>query len=558
MISTIRKALGWRLLISLAGASAGLAAAADWATRNDWPHYGGTQGAWRYSALDQVNRKNVKRLKLAWAFQTGDVEGGLQSTPIVVNGVMYVSTSWNDVFAIDAASGREIWHYAYSRPASLSIIYGPWNRGVAVSDDLVFIGTLDNYVVGIDRKTGREMWKTNVEDTAQCGCNITGAPLLVKGKVVVGVTGGDSAHRGYITAFDQKTGREAWRFWTIPAKGEPGNESWAGDTWKFGGGSSWMTGSYDAELNLIYWGVGNPAADFYGGDRTGTNLYTDSVVALDADTGKLKWYYQEVPHDVWDFDAAYENLLVDLPVKRQPRKLLINVNKGGYTFVIDRETGKFVSGWPVVKNLNWIHGTDEQGNLVGRNEPVPGKASLICPSIGGGRQWNQSAFSPRTGLFYTTGIEWCEEVVAGAEQPKEGQSYFGGNFTLKKPPEGDPYGHLGAYDPVSGKQAWQYKSKYPLLASVLATAGDLIFCGDPEGYFFALDAHTGEKLWSVETGSGHRGSAVTYAVNGRQFVATPSGWGSAVGGLLQQLWPEAEHFRRGSAIFAFTLDEGAK
>ena len=311
------------------------------ATRENWPQYGGGREAWRYSALNQVNRSNVKKLAAAWVFQTGMPDGGLQSTPLVVDGVMYLSTSWNRVFAIDAATGKELWHYFYQNPREIGVIYSPWNRGVALGSGRVFMGTLDNNVVALDQKTGREMWKVNVEPLQKCGCNITGAPLIAGNKVVVGVTGGDSAHRGYITAFDMKTGRQAWRFWTIPGPGEPGHETWNGDSWKFGGGSTWMTGSFDPEQNLVIWGVGNPAADFYGGARSGTNLYTDSIVALDANTGKLKWHYQEVPHDVWDWDAAYECVLLDLPVKGVTRKLVLNVNKGGYAFVIDRVTGDF-------------------------------------------------------------------------------------------------------------------------------------------------------------------------------------------------------------------------
>ena len=228
----------------------------------------------------------------------------MQSTPIVVDGVMYLSTSRNHIFAIDAASGKELWKYTYLLPKGFTIFYGPWNRGVAVGGGKVFIGTLDNNVVAVDQKTGRESWRVNVEDANQCGCNITAAPLLVKGKVLVGVTGGDSAHRGYISAFDAATGRMVWRFYTIPAPGEKGSETWFGESWKYGGGSAWMTPSYDAELNLTYWSVGNPAADFYGDSRKGTNLYTDSTVAIDPDTGALKWYFQQLPHDVWDFDTA--------------------------------------------------------------------------------------------------------------------------------------------------------------------------------------------------------------------------------------------------------------
>ncbi len=534
------------------------ALAQDGGTRENWPHYGGRESAWRYSELSQINATNIKRLVPVWTFQTGDYMGGLQSTPLVIDGVMYVSTSRNRVFALDAASGKEQWQYVYTPQDSAGLIYGPWNRGVAVAGGLVYMGTIDNHVVALDQKTGRETWKVNVEDMKQCGCNITAAPLVVKDKVIVGVTGGDSAHRGYVTAYHAATGRLAWRFWTIPGPGEPGHETWEGDSWKHGGGSSWMTGSYDAALNLVYWSIGNPAADFWGGNRKGRNLYTDSVVALDADTGKLKWYHQQIPHDVWDFDTAYENVLVDLPVKGAMRKLLINVNKSGVTFVVDRTNGQVVNAFNLVKHFNWIKGVTETGELVGRNEPIVGQTMLICPAIGGGRSWNHAAFSPKSKLFYTTALEWCQNVTAQTEQAREGETYFGGAFVMKDPPGEKSYSHLDAIDPVTGKAAWTYRSKYPLLASVLATAGDLVFTGDPEGYFFALDARTGRKLWSHQTGSGNRGSSISYAVNGRQFIATPSGWGSAVAGLMAQLWPEAEHFRTGSSVVAYALAEESR
>ncbi len=520
---------------------------------HNWLQYFRTYNAWRYSPLDQVNRSNVRHLVPVWSFQTGDIQGGLQVTPLVADGVMYLSTSWNRVYALDAATGRKIWHYIYEKPKQIASAYSPWNRGVALGHGLVFMGTLDNHLLALDAKTGREVWNVNVEDVGQCGCNITGAPLVVKDKVLAGVTGGDSAHRGYVNAFDAKTGKQLWRFWTIPGPGEPGHDTWKGDSWKYGGGSSWMTGSYDPETNLVYWGIGNPAADFYGEPRRGANLYTDSTVALDPDTGKLKWYFQQVPYDVWDWDSAYENMLLDLEHKGRPRKLLLNVNKGGYVFVVDRTDGKFVSAWPLVENLNWIKGVDEEGKLVGRHEPVVGQPNFICPSIGGGRSWNHGAFFPKTGWFYTTGIEWCQIVTPQVQKPEEGKVFMAGQFEMKAPPKGEAGGHLGAYNPLTGKRQWIYRSKYPLLASVLATGGSLIFSGDAEGEFFALDANSGKKLWSFPTGSGNRGSAITYAVNGRQFIATPSGFGSAVAGLMPQLWPETEFFPGGSTIFAFAL-----
>jgi PQQ-dependent dehydrogenase (methanol/ethanol family) len=558
MAFCVRPGRAWLLASGLAAAGLCLAASAvEGVTAEDWPSYGGGLSAWRYSGLSQIDRDNVRRMVPVWSFQTGVTDGGFQATPIVVDGVMYVSTSWNRVYAIDGATGRELWHYLYKNPQQIGITYSPWNRGVAVGDGRVYMGTLDNHVVALDRKTGRELWNVAVEDLRQCGCNITGAPLLVKNKVVVGVTGGDSAHRGYLTAFDAATGHLAWRFRTIPGPGEPGHETWKGDSWRFGGGATWMTGSYDPQLNLVYWGVGNPAADFYGADRSGDNLYTDCVIALDADSGKLRWFYQEVPHDVWDFDAAYECVLLDLPVRGTMRKLLLNVNKSGYAFLLDRVTGEFVSAWPIVRNSNWIQGIDQHGRLLGRNEPEPDKPKMLCPSVGGGRSWNQGAYSPGTGWFYTAGIEWCQMTTAHREVASEGSAFFGGTFQLLPPPDGPARGHLDAFDPIDGKRFWSYESKYPLLASVLATAGDLVFTGDPTGEFFALDARTGRKLWSYQTGSGHRGSSIAYSVHGRQFVATPSGWGSAVAGVMAQLWPEAEGFRGGCTLFAFALPEEA-
>ena len=522
---------------------------------HNWLTYAGAYSAWRYSALDQINRGNIGKLVPVWAFETGVVDGGLQCTPIVVDGVMYITSAWNRVFAINAATGEEIWHYFHPKPESFPATYGTWNRGVAVGHGLVFMGTIDNYLVALDSKTGREVWKVEIEDAGQCGCDITGAPLVVKDKVIVGVTGGDSAHRGYLNAFDAKTGRHAWRFWTIPGPGEPGHETWKGDSWKYGGGSTWMTGSYDPELNLLYWGVGNPAADFYGDSRRGDNLYTESTIALDPDTGEIKWHYQQVPYDVWDFDSAYELTLLDLEYQGRKRKLLVTPHKSGYTWVLDRTNGDFINAWPLVESSNWIKGIDKKGNLMGRNEPEVDKTKLLCPSIGGGRSWNHGAYSPKTGWFYSTGIEWCQEVTAYHEAPRQGMAFFGGSFKLAQPLQGKAHGHLGAYDPITGKRHWLYKSKYPLLASQLATAGDLLFTGDATGKFFALDTANGKELWSFRTGSGHRGSPISYAVNSRQYIATPSGWGSALAGLLPQLWPETEDFPSGSTLFVFALPE---
>lgn len=533
----------------------------------DWPHYGGSQSAWRYSALDQVNTGNVKNLTPVWIFQTGDYAENLQSTPIVVDGVMYIITPRAQVFALDAAAGRVLWQYKYptprpGRPGGMTFMQ---NRGVAVADGKVFFGTMDNTLVALDQKTGRETWKVNVDDPKQCGCDITAAPLVVKDKVVVGGTGGDAAHRGYLTAFYIQTGRLAWRWYAIPAPGEKGHETWKGDSWKLGGGALWMTGSFDPGQNLIYWGTGNAAGDFNDDDRLvpdgkgkEANLYTATVVALDADTGKLRWYHQEVPDDVWDFDSAYECILLDREVKGQMRKLLVHMNKSGLTFVLDRTNGEFVRAFAVPEVQTWISGITEDGKLVGRKEPEAGKVVSVCPSLTGAKSWNQMAYSPRTGFIYAPLNEVCNDITATPTEPQEGRFHANGSIILKLPPNRTTYSHVDAWDPITGKRMWSYPYKYILLASVLATGGDLVFTGDPEGNFFALDARTGAKLWSYPTGAGHRGSAISYSVNGRQYVATPTGWQQSItGSQLAPLFPD-QAWRGGSALVVFALPEGSK
>ena len=546
----------YKLSWLLAALALPLCAQTSGAAGDDWSTNGGTYGAWRYSALTQVNRANVQKLAPAWVFQTGDYENGLQATPIVVDGVLYLSTSNSWVFALDGATGRMLWEYRF--PLSKSVpLYGKQNRGVAVGRGRVFLGTADNHLVALDQATGQEVWRVNVEDSRQCGCNITGAPLVVKDMVITGVTGGDSAHRGYLTAFDAASGRMRWRFHTIPGPGEKGHETWPGESWKYGGAATWMTGSFDPELNLLYWGVGNAAADLNAALRRGDNLYTDSVIALDPDTGKLQWHYQEIPQDVWDYDAAYEIQLVDLTIGGRLRKALVHVTKSGFTWVLDRKSGAFLTAWPFVKNYNWITAISPEGKLVGRNEPEPGKTKLLCPGTIGGKSWNQSAYSPRTGWVYIPVLEICSDLIVRDEVPQEGRGFTGGNWIMKPPPAGKPESYLAAFDPVSGKQQWSVPATTWLLASVLATAGDLVFTGDPEGNFFALDARTGKRLWSFQTGAGNRGSAVTYSIGGRQYIATPTGWGSLIGQAHAALWPGAAP-RNGSALFVFALPEGAR
>lgn len=522
----------------------------------NWLTYGGNYAAWRYSALSQITRENVKSLTPVWAFSTGELRGGLNATPMVMDGVMYLVGPMNRVFALNAVTGEKLWQYIYKLPDK-PIPYTTGTRGIALGYGMVYLGTLDNHLVAIDAKTGREIWDVEVEDLRQCGCNITSAPLVVKDKVIVGVTGGEHAHRGYLTAFEAKTGKFAWRFYTIPGPGEPGFETWEGDSWKWGGAPTWLTGSYDPELNLIYWGVGNPSSDFYGEEREGDNLYSDCIIALDADTGKLKWYFQEVPHDMYDFDSSYECVLVDVERNGRKQKLLLHANKGGYSWILDRTNGKFIAAYPHVDLITWMKGVDANGRPVGLQPVPPDRETFVCPGAIGGRNWNHSTFSPRTGWWYNSAWEICNIIRPEKLTPREGQPLFAGAIDIKPPKDVKPYAHIDAVDPLTGARKWRYTPKYMVVASLLSTASDLLFSGDLEGYAFALDAKTGEKLWSFNTGGGISGSAITYAVNGRQYVAVPSGMGSLVGGVAPAIWPElAPKWPEGaSTLFVFALPE---
>ncbi len=534
--------LGWERLIN-----------SDREPQN-WLSYGGNYSAHRYSSLDQINRGNVGQLAPAWMFPTGELRGGLNATPLVADGVMYLMGPMNRVFALDAVKGTILWRYHYKLP-EISIPYQPGSRGLAIGHGRVYFGTVDNHVVALDAKTGREIWEVEVEDVRQCGCNITSAPLIIRDKMIVGGTGGEHAHRGYINAFDAKTGRHLWRFYTIPAPGEPGAETWDPRMLKYGGAPAWLVGSYDPELNLLYWGIGNPSSDFYDALRPGDNLYSNSIIALDPDTGRLKWHYQEVPHDMYDFDSAYECVLIDYEKGGRKQKLLVHANKGGYTWVLDRATGKYVNAYPHVDELTWLKGVDGNGRPVGMQPVPPDKETFVCPSAAGGRNWDHSSYSPRTRLWYNIGWEICNIIRPEKMEPKEGQPLFGGSMTFVAPRGKPAYGHINGFDPLTGERKWRYQTRYMNVASLLSTGGDLIFTGDVMGEVFALDATNGKKLWGFNTGASVTGSPITYSVNGRQYVAVPTGMGSLVGGLTPLIWPESggSFPERASTLVVFAL-----
>ena len=502
----------------------------------NWLTYSGGYFSQRHTPLRQVDLTNVKNLEMKWVLQN-QVFGAWQSTPLVVDGVMYVTQRPNDVLAVDAQTGRAFWQYRYTVSPEARVCCGSNNRGVAILGDMLYMGTLDAHLVAIDAKNGRPLWNVAVGDP-KLGYSITMAPLVVKDKVLVGVGGGEYGIRGFIAAFDAKTGREAWRFYTIPGPGEPGHETWKGDAWKTGGGSIWVTPSYDPALNLTYWGVGNPGPDWNSDQRPGDNLYTDSVVALDADTGALKWHFQFTPNDTYDYDSVQVAVLADITWLGKPLRALLWANRNGFFYVLDRATGRFLSGVPFVK-VNWASHLDERGRPVQTPQP-PGEPTW--PGNQGGTNWYSPSFSPRTGLFYVSAWEGYASIYR-KEQAEyvPGRNFSGGGFRVLTPVPGAPavrigrttpinnwtdavgHGAVMAIDPATGQTKWKFDQFDVTDSGILTTATDVLFTGGREGYFYALDARNGTELWSASLGGQIVNGPISYTVNGKQYVAVISG-----------------------------------
>jgi alcohol dehydrogenase (cytochrome c) len=499
----------------------------------NWLTHSGNLRSQRYSLLTQITPENVKNLEPQWVFQSRSLEK-FEVTALVLDGIMYIVQPPNDLMALDAATGRTFWMYSYRNSADARPCCGRVNRGVAILGDTLFMGTIDGHLVAVDAKSGRPIWDVKLE-RPEAGYALTVAPLVVKDKVIVGTAGGEYGIRGFLAAYDAKTGKEAWRFYTIAGPGEPGRESWGGDSWKTGGGSIWVTGSYDPDSNLTYWGVGNAGPDWNGDSRPGDNLYTSSVVALDADTGKLKWHYQFSPHDEFDYDATQVPVLADIRWQGAPRKVMMWANRNGFFYVLDRTTGQFLSGKPFVR-VNWAEGFDKNG----RPNRVPGmvpttEGTLIYPGNQGGTNWYNPSFSPRTGLFYIPSwVNYSSLYVKRPQDFVEGRSFGAGGArstvpqglrtatsNLRKEEEG--YGAIRAIDPLTGDRKWEYKMVDFTDAGILTTASDLLFSGGREGYFYALDARTGTLLWKFTVGGQVQSGPMTYSVGGRQFVAVAAG-----------------------------------
>lgn len=515
-----------------------------------WLMYGGNYQSWRFSPLKDINRQNVKKLQAAWIFQTG-IPGQLEASPIVADGILYLTTAYNHLFALDAATGEPLWKYDHPLPDDLRICCGPANRGVAIADDKVFMATLDARLVALDRKTGTVVWNVKMDEYAN-GSSATGAPLVVKDKVITGIAGGEYGIRGYIDAYDVTTGERKWRRSSVPATGEKGVETWAGDSWKNGGGPAWSTGSYDPEQNVLFWATGNPSPDWNGDVRAGDNLYTDSVLALDPETGEMKWHFQFTPHDIWDYDGNTDLLLINVQRSGQAMKALVQPNRNGYLYALDRATGKYLHGTQYVDKLNWSKGLDENGRPIVDPQFVPtaeGK-EYICPgSVGGKNGSYTAAYSPVSKLLYVPVIESCWQMKKSAATFIQGIPFWAGGPGATQADDHSSYGHLSAIDPTTGAIKWRYVDDYPLVGGTLVTGGGLVFTGNQHGYALAFDDTTGEVLWKFQTGSTVRGQPVTYKIGSRQYVAVPSGGG----GLAVTLAGENPLSSKGSALVVFAL-----
>jgi len=482
----------------------------------NWLTYSGRYSGWRYSILNQVNTDNAARLGMRWAFQVADL-GQFETTPIVVDGVLYGTGQNGRAFALDARTGRAIWRYQRNLPAKLQPCCGMVNRGFAILGDRLFMATLDAHVIALDAKTGNLLWDVTSADYHKA-YTFTVAPLAVKNEVIVGISGGEYGIRGFIDAYDAATGRRLWRFETVPGPGQPGHETWAGESWRTGGVPAWITGSYDPELNLVYWPTGNPSPSNYGGERGGDNLYSNSMLALDADTGKLKWYFQFTPHDLYDYDATQIPILVDADWEGHPRKLLIQANRNGFFYVLDRTDGKFLFA-KAFGTVTWAKGIDPDGKPI-VNRPNPA-GTRVCPGAPGLTNWFAPSYDPQTKLLYVATSTECD-VFTSSPQPYRAGHDFLGSVYVPDPVE-RPTGALEAFDVLTGTEKWSFPYFSSPNGGALSTSGGVVFAGDSDGNFIVLDAKTGRDIWHVQLGAAIYSTAITFELDGMQYVVIPAG-----------------------------------
>ena len=486
----------------------------------NWLMYSGQYNSQRYSRLTAIDKSNVNQLEVKWVKQL-ETLADVETTPLVVDGVMYLTQSPSNVFALDASTGSQFWTYEHTLPEKLSLCCGRQNRGVAILGETLFLGTLDAKLIALDAKTGAIQWETQSADAAT-GYSKTAAPLVIGDKVISGIAGGEYGIRGFLDAYDAKTGELAWRFYTIPGEGEPYNDTWEDDSWKTGGAPTWITGAYDPDLNLVYWGTGNPGPDWNGEAREGDNLYSDSVVALDADTGELKWHFQFTPHDVHDWDATQIPILIDIEFDGRPRKLLLFPNRNGFFYVLDRVTGEFLRGTAFAKQT-WAERIDENGRPIRIPGMLPNEEGvLVYPSVNGAANWWSNTYSPRTELLYVVTYDGADTFYIGEDEYVPGEMFVGGAPERYVPQE--TYASMiRALEPRTGDTRWEFPLQPKTQSGLLSTASDLVFGGSVDGYFYALDAVNGTELWRINVGGNVKAAPISYMVGTVQYVTIAAG-----------------------------------
>ena len=486
----------------------------------DWPTYNGDPGGNRYTALTQINKQNITRLAPRWMF-TFPNTGRLEVTPVVVEGILYVSAP-NECYALDAGTGRRLWHY--QRPRTKGVVDANVNRGVGVAGDRVFLETDNAHIIALNRFDGELLWETEIADWRQ-NYFATSAPLPAGDLVITGVGGGEHGANGFVAAYEQTTGKEAWRFWSVPKEGQPGSETWKGRDFPHGGAPTWFTGSYDPQLDIVYWPTGNPAEEYNGEQRAGDNLYSDCILALDRKTGKLKWHYQFTPHDLWDWDSTETSVLVDADWQGAPRKLMLHADRNGFYYVFDRTDGKLLLAKQFLKNVTWASGIGPDGRPVKLPNQEPTKAGAkVCPSQDGATNWFSPSFNPATGLYYFQTFEKCSiYTVTDAGEWAPGKTYLGGSQHTSADPK--PVRILRAIDYRTGASVWELPQPGPAISwgGTLATASGLVIFGEEGGALMAADAVTGKPLWSFQTNQTWKASPMTYSFDGKQFVAVAAG-----------------------------------
>ena len=546
----------------------------DAKTTGDVLSYGMGPRGQRFSPLDTLNTKNVKKMHPVWAFSLGgEKQRGQESQPLVHDGVMFVTGSYSRIYAIDVKTGDELWQYEARLPDGIMPCCDVINRGAALYDDLVIFGTLDAILVALDQKTGKVVWRKKMGDY-KAGYSFTAAPMIVKGKVITGISGGEFGIVGKVEARDAKTGELVWTRPTVEGHmgylngkengitGGEANKTWTGDLWKTGGAATWLGGTYDPDQDLIFMGTGNPAP-WNSHLRPGDNLYSSSRLAIDPDTGEIKWHFQTTPHDGWDFDGVNELIAFDYKAKGKTVKAAATADRNGFFYVLNRENGEFIRGFPFVSGITWASGLNDDGTPIYTADGRPGdpsdsengekgKTVFSVPSFLGGKNWMPMAYSEDTGLFYVPSNEWGMDIWNEPVSYKKGAAYLGSGFTIKSVFE-DHIGSLKAVDPKTGETVWEYKNGAPLWGGVLATAGNLVFTGTPEGYLMGFDAKTGEIVYKFNTGSGIVGSPITWEMDGEQYLSVLSGWGGAVPLWGGEVAKRVKDINQGGTVWTFKL-----